>query len=161
MRRSRSSERSAPTRVGVVGEVHACDERLCVLLDHFREGESVDAVWCVGDIVNGPGDPGVRALLCHGLGENDMNNVTADGYGYSLEANDELQTLLRRGPLLVVKGHRHRPAIWRLRDLTLVDTGTLLSPDAPYAVVIDASARTLTPLRFSEAGVTADPAQPF
>jgi len=104
---------------------------------------------------------GVRALLCHGLAENDMNNITADDYGYSLEANDELQALLRRGPLLVVKGHRHRHAIWRLGDLTLVDAGTVLSPEAPCAVVIDASARTIAPLRVSEAGVAANPAQPF
>jgi predicted phosphodiesterase len=217
----RSSERNAPTRVGVVGDVHACDERLSLLLDHLRREQGVDAIWCVGDIVNGPGDPdrcaallvaagavtvrgnhdrwlvegvavipdahrredlrsetnvfldslpasadlelagGVRALLCHGLAENDMNNITADDYGYSLEANDELQALLRRGPLLVVKGHRHRHAIWRLGDLTLVDAGTLLSPEAPCAVVIDASARTIAPLRVSEAGVAANPAQPF
>lgn len=221
MRLVRSSERNAPARVGVVGDVHACDERLSILLDHLRSEQGVDAIWCVGDIVNGPGDPDrcaallaaagavtvrgnhdrwlvegvsvipdahrredlraetnvflnslpasadleltgeVRALLCHGLGDNDMNNITADDYGYSLEANDELQALLRRGPLLVVKGHRHRHAIWRLGDLTLVDAGTLLSPEAPCAVVIDALARTIVPLRVSEAGVAADPAQPF
>ena len=220
MQRFRSIERNAPTRVGVVGDVHACDERLSLLLDHLRREQGVDAIWCVGDIVNGPrprplrGTPrrcgrvtvrgnhdrwlvegvavipdahrredlrsetnvfldslpasadlelagGVRALLCHGLAENDLNNITADDYGYSLEANDELHALLRRGPLLVVKGHRHRHAIWRLGDLTLVDAGTLLSPEAPCAVVIDASARTIAPLRVSEAGVAADPAQPF
>jgi predicted phosphodiesterase len=90
-----------------------------------------------------------------------MNNITVDDYGYSLEANDELQALLRRGSRLVIKGHRHRPAIWRVGNLTLVDAGTLLTPDAPCALVIDAAARTLTPLRVSEAGVAADPAQPF
>lgn len=217
----RSSERNAPARVGVVGDVHACDARLALLLDHFRDVANVDAVWCVGDIVNGPGDPdrcaallaaagavtvrgnhdrwlvegvsvipdahcredlrpetnafldalppsadlelagGVRVLLCHGLAGNDMNNVTADDYGYALEANDELQALLHRGPLLVVKGHRHRPAIWRLGDLTLVDAGSLLSAESPCAVVIDAAAMTITPLRVAEAGVTVDPAQPF
>ena len=104
---------------------------------------------------------GVRARLCHGLAENDMNNLSADDYGYSLEANDELQALLSRGPRLVVKGHRHRPAIWRLGDLTLVDAGTLVTPDAPCAIVIDAPPRTLTPLRVSATGVVADPAQPF
>jgi len=221
MRLLRPSCPNAPARVGVVGDVHACDVRLALVLDHFRDVEHVDAVWCVGDIVNGPGDPyrcarllaaadavtvrgnhdrwlvegvsvipdahrpedlspgaraflealppsadlelagGVRALLCHGLAENDMNNLTAGDYGYSLEANDELQALLRRGPRLVLKGHRHRPAIWRLGDLTVVDAGTLLIPDAPCAVVIDAPARTLAPLRISAAGVAADPAQPF
>ena len=221
MRLSWSRENSAPARVGVVGDVHACDEPLALLLDHLSEHERVDAIWCVGDIVNGPGDPdrcaellasagavtvrgnhdrwlvdrvsvipdahrpedlrpetnafleslppsadlelagSLRALLCHGLADNDMNNLSADDYGYALEANDELQALLRRGPRLVLKGHRHRPAIWRLGDLTLVDAGTLLDPTAACAVVVDASARTITPLRVSATRVAADPAQPL
>jgi predicted phosphodiesterase len=192
---------AAPARVGVVGDVHACDEALALLLEHLREVERVDAVWCVGDIVNGPGDPdrcaallaaagavtvrgnhdrwlvegvsvipdahrpedfapetrayldglrpsaelelagGVRALLCHGLGDNDMNRISADDYGYSLQANDELQALLRRGPRLIVKGHRHRHAIWRVGNLTLVDAGALLDRTAPCAVVVDAAER--------------------
>jgi predicted phosphodiesterase len=104
---------------------------------------------------------GLPVLLCHGLADNDMNAITGDDYGYSLEANDELQTLLRAGPRLVLKGHRHRHAIWRVGGLTLVDAGTLLSPDAPCAMVVDATARTLTPLRVSSAGVVAVPSQPF
>jgi predicted phosphodiesterase len=155
--------------VGVVGDVHACDEPLAFLLDHLREVEHVDAIWCVGDIVNGPGDPdrcaallaaagavtvrgnhdrwlvegvtvipdahrpedlapetraflhglapsadlklagGIRALLCHGLADNDMNMITADDYGYSLEANDELQALLRPQRALRGGGRRGRP----------------------------------------------------
>jgi hypothetical protein len=82
-----------------------------------------------------------------------MNQITADDYSYALEANDDLQELLR--------GHRHRHAIWRVGDLTLVDAGALLNPDAPCAVAVDASARTLAPLRVSPAGVTADAAQTF
>jgi predicted phosphodiesterase len=38
-----------------------------------------------------------RALLCHGLGLNDMAKVGPDDFGYALEANDDLQNLLRRG----------------------------------------------------------------
>jgi hypothetical protein len=90
-----------------------------------------------------------------------MNQITADDYSYALEANDDLQELLRGGRRLVIKGHRHRHAIWRVGDLTLVDAGALLNPDAPCAVAVDASARTLAPLRVSPAGVTADAAQTF
>jgi predicted phosphodiesterase len=104
---------------------------------------------------------GVRALLCHGLADNDMNTITADDYGYSLEANDELQALLRCGPRLVLKGHRHRHAVWRVGGLTLVDAGALLHPDAPCAVVVDAAACTIAPLRLTAAGVVPEPAQPF
>ena len=221
MQRAASQANGAPARVGVVGDVHACDEPLALLLDHLREVERVDAIWCVGDIVNGPGDPdrcaallasagavtvrgnhdrwliegvnvipdahrpedlaaethaflhglpasaelelagGVRALLCHGLADNDMNTITADDYGYSLEANDELQALLHGGPRLVLKGHRHRHAVWRVGGLTLVDAGALLHPDAPCAVVVDAAARTIAPLRLTAAGVVPEPAQPF
>jgi len=222
MRLLRSEEGDAPARVGVIGDVHACDERLALLLDHLREVERVDAVWCVGDIVNGPGDPnrcaallasagavtvrgnhdrwlleavsvipdahrpedltpathafleglppsaelnlagGVRALVCHGLGDNDTNSITADDYGYALEANDDLQALLGAGRAgLVLKGHRHRHAIWRIGDMTLVDAGSLTEPAAPCAVVVGVGARTITPLRVSAAGVSADPALPL
>jgi hypothetical protein len=61
----------------------------------------------------------------------------------------------------VLKGHRHRPAIWRLGDLTLVDARTLLSPKAPCAVVVDAAERTLAPVRILGSSVTTDSAQPF
>ena len=44
------------TRIGVVGDVHACDAALERMLDHLR-GLEVDLLCCVGDIVNGPGDP--------------------------------------------------------------------------------------------------------
>src|SRR3954451_25371071 len=57
MRPSFSPATGAPARGGVVGDVHACDGPLAVLLDDLREVERGDAIWCVGDIVNGPGDP--------------------------------------------------------------------------------------------------------
>jgi predicted phosphodiesterase len=221
MRLFRHRPRATTARVGVIGDVHACDEALAAVLDSLQGG-GVDAIWCVGDIVNGPGDPdrcaamlesagvvtvrgnhdrwllegreviagahrpedlapgtraylsslpasvtvglagGQTALLCHGLGDNDMNGITADDYGYALEANDELQALLSPGgPGLVVKGHRHRHAVWRIGRMTLVDAGSLLEPSAPCAAVVDAAARTITPLRLSGPGVVADPPRAF
>lgn len=35
-----------------------------------------------------------RLLLCHGIGEHDMVRITADDYGYALEANFELQEVV-------------------------------------------------------------------
>jgi predicted phosphodiesterase len=196
-----------PNRIAVIGDVHACDERLELLLLHL-ETECVDRVACVGDIVDGPGDPDAAAallraydvavvrgnhdrwilegvlrdlpdahalaelapetvayltvlppslelpiadgptlLLCHGLGDNDMNKITADDYGYALEVNDELQALLRRGrSRVVVKGHRHRPAVWEIGPLTLVDAGSLLDDCETCAVIVDGAAGTITPL---------------
>jgi Calcineurin-like phosphoesterase len=49
-----SQANGVQARVGVVGDVHACDGPLALLLDHLCEVERVDAIWCVGDIVNGP-----------------------------------------------------------------------------------------------------------
>jgi hypothetical protein len=156
---------AAPPRIGVVGDVHACDERLAVLLDAHRRADLTPETNASLESLPPSADlelaGGVKALLCHGLCENDMKHHHRVDYGYSLEVNDELQALLRRGRLLVIKGHRHRHAIWRLGELTLVDARTLLCPDAPCPLVIDASARTLAPLRVSASGVLADPSQLF
>lgn len=50
-----SSPRVTLGRIGVLGDVHAEDERLAEALAHFA-GRDLDAVLCVGDIVDGPGD---------------------------------------------------------------------------------------------------------
>ena len=161
-----------PNRVAVIGDVHACDRRLDLLLTHLDEQE-LEMVACVGDIVDGPGDPdataalrdlpasvdvkladGTRLVLCHGVLDNDMNKITADDYGYALEVNDELQSLLRdRRPCVVVKGHRHRPAIWTVGRLTLVDAGSLLEESQTCAVIVDANERTVTPIAVGRDGV--------
>ncbi|HSD02988.1 MAG TPA: metallophosphoesterase, partial [Gaiellales bacterium] len=51
-----------PSRIAVIGDVHACDQRLDLLLMHLGEQE-LDLVACVGDIVDGPGDPNAAAAL--------------------------------------------------------------------------------------------------
>jgi predicted phosphodiesterase len=74
-------------------------------------------------------------------GRERQNGITADDYGYALEANDELQELLRQGRFrLVLKGHRHQPAIWRIGEMTLADIGALTEPAAPCAAIVDARA---------------------
>jgi predicted phosphodiesterase len=201
-------------RIAIIGDVHACDRRLELLLSQLH-AEDLDLVACVGDIVDGPGDPDASAallrshgvatvrgnhdrwvlegvlrdlpdahaldalapetvgylrslpgsleialaggpdvLLCHGLLDNDMNKITADDYGYALEVNDELQALLRdRQPRVVVKGHRHRPAIWAIGNLTLVDAGSLLEEAETCAVIVDGPARSITPISLGAEGV--------
>ena len=89
---------------------------------------------------------GARLLLCHGLGANDMNPITADDYGYALEANDELQALVaRETALIVVKGHRHRGERWRNGLLTLIDVGTLLDVTPWCGGVLDVETGTWLP----------------
>jgi predicted phosphodiesterase len=209
-----------PRRIGVVGDVHACDARLEQLVT-FLQAQALDRIVCVGDIVNGPGDPdacaailvgadaltvrgnhdrwllegrqppvrnahrledlqpatvaflralpasveleaadGARLLLCHGLCDNDMNSITADDYGYALEANEELQGLLRSGERrIVIKGHRHRPCVWRVGELSFVDAGSLLADAKSSGAVLDVPARVVLPLVLTDAGVEVGDAQ--
>jgi hypothetical protein len=73
-----------------------------------------------------------------------------------LEANDDLQALLRGGTTrLVLKGHRHRHAIWRIGGMTPVDAGPTSSPSAPCAVVVDVDAATITPLQVADGAAVA------
>lgn len=209
-------------RVGVIGDVHACDKRLTHLVS-FLQAQALDQLVCVGDVVNGPGDPnacaallesagvvtvrgnhdrwllegrpplgddvhrledlepstiaflralpgslelrgadGTQLLLCHGLLDNDMNSITADDYGYALEANDELQTLLAASERrIVIKGHRHRPAVWRLKELTLIDAGSLLDYNPTCGAIIDIPASTITSIAVRNATVELADSHPF
>jgi predicted phosphodiesterase len=197
-------EMAGPSRIGVIGDVHACDDRLAALL-RFFESRDLDCIVCVGDVVTGPGSPDrcvelladadvltvrgnhdrwlldgtppvglhghrlgelapstvdflrslppsvrlnaaydTRILLCHGLGDNDMNQISADDFGYALEANRELQELLaERAPLVVVKGHRHRSAVWSIGALLLLDAGTLADPVNAVGAIIDLPEKTI------------------
>ena len=57
-------------RLLVIGDVHACDERLARLLA-YADGLRVDATCCIGDVVTGPdgllyvalNDPGLIVRL--------------------------------------------------------------------------------------------------
>jgi len=66
------------------------------------------------------------ALLCHGLGPNDMAKVDPDDFGYALYANDDLQNLLRNGYFRwVINGHSHRRMVRTFPGLTIINAGTL------------------------------------
>lgn len=81
-----------------------------------------------------------RALLCHGVGTNDMRRLTPDDFGYALTSNDELQELIRSKYSVVVGGHTHRSMVRRLGGLVFVNPGTLLrgltDPPCPAAFAI-------------------------
>jgi predicted phosphodiesterase len=198
-----TSSPPAPRRVGVIGDVHGCDDALVGLLRFFGD-QSLDALWCVGDIADGPGDidacvslltehdvltvrgnhdrwlltdamrqepqahsrlalwpasrefleqtplsatfetsAGLDVVLCHGLGDDDMDNIGPGDYGYGLEVNERLGELLADGrPRIVVKGHTHRYAVWQLETLTLVNAGTLLHYSDVCGVILELSADT-------------------
>jgi predicted phosphodiesterase len=82
--------------------------------------------------------PSGLALLCHGLGPDDMAGVRPYDHGHALETNDALQTLLRQNRYrYVISGHTHRPMVRTLSGLTIINAGTLLRDHHPCCAVVD------------------------
>jgi predicted phosphodiesterase len=77
-------------------------------------------------------------LLCHGLGTNDMAKVRDDDFGYALETNDDLQSLLRLAQYsIVVNGHSHYAMVRNFGSLTVVNAGTLKRDNEPCVLIVD------------------------
>lgn len=77
-------------------------------------------------------------LLCHGLGENDMAMVRPSHDGYAIEANLDLQSLLKaKRYRFVVSGHSHEPMVRTIGDLTLINAGTLDRHDRQVCCAVD------------------------
>ena len=193
-----ASQSAAPLRrVGVLGDVHAEDVALDAAL-HFFAHQSLDAVLCVGDIVDGPGDaertvallmehdvvcvrgnherwfaggharslpdatpagtlsggakaflaslPATRtldtvagaALLCHGLGRDDMARLDDDTRGYALACCTELWSVhAARDVAWMIGGHTHRRMVRRFDHLTVLNAGTLYRAHDPCLMMVD------------------------
>lgn len=182
-------------KFGLVGDIHAEDERLAAALAIF-ERESVERVLCVGDVVDGAGDVdrccalltasnalGVRGnhdrwiledrmrslpnahhkaelapqslallsalpatreiqtprgllLLCHGVGDDDMQRLKPDDEGYALDSNLALAGLLDVNRwAFAVGGHTHDRMVRRFEDLVFVNPGTLARDHAPCCAI--------------------------
>jgi predicted phosphodiesterase len=79
-----------------------------------------------------------RALLCHGLGPNDMAKVSPDDFGYALDANDDLQNILRgRTYRWILNGHSHRRMVRDFGGITLINAGTLMRHHEPCFLELD------------------------
>jgi putative phosphoesterase len=77
-----------------------------------------------------------RLLLCHGLGENDMQRLTPDDYGYALEVIGELHSLVANPVYkFVVNGHTHRRMVRRFENLTVINAGTLYAKHEPCIAI--------------------------
>ena len=82
--------------------------------------------------------PRGSVLICHGLGTNDMADLKPEDYGYAIEANFELQELIRsRQYRFVVNGHTHCRMVRHFGDLTVINVGTLRSYAGPGLAMID------------------------
>lgn len=93
-------------------------------------------------------------LLCHGLGENDMATVRPHHEGYAIEANLELQKLLKSKQYrFVVSGHSHEPMVRNIGKLTLINAGTLDRHDRQVCSVIDFEQRCIEFFNISQGTV--------
>lgn len=78
------------------------------------------------------------ALLCHGLGKNDMARLTPGDYGYAIEANIDLQNLIRGQKYrYVINGHTHYKMVRHFGNLTVINAGTLKQEHEPGFLAID------------------------
>jgi len=92
-------------------------------------------------------------LLCHGVGVNDMRQLTPHDYGYALTVNDELQDLIADGRYAVmIGGHTHRSMVKRFGGLTVINPGTLLRRHEPGFAVANFGERTVQFYTFDTSG---------
>lgn len=78
------------------------------------------------------------ALLCHGLGPNDMAKVGPDDFGYALATNDDLQQLLQsRYFRWVINGHSHCRMVRSFPGVTIINAGTLKPEHSPCFLEVD------------------------
>lgn len=91
------------------------------------------------------------AMLCHGLGPNDMASVTPDDFGYALEVKTELHHLLADPSVTAVfNGHTHRRMVRHFRGLTIVNAGTLHRSQEPGIVIVEPGAGDVSWLSLCE-----------
>jgi predicted phosphodiesterase len=82
--------------------------------------------------------PDGRMLLCHGVGEFDLEKVTSYDTDYSLRTNRYLQNVIGSGKYRgMVNGHSHERLLRRVGPFVIVNAGTLKHPDDPGFVVLE------------------------
>jgi predicted phosphodiesterase len=94
------------------------------------------------------------ALLCHGLGDDDMAEVKPHDHAHALESNEALQALIRAQRFrYVINGHTHWPMVRALGELTVINAGTLLGSHNPCCALLDFAQRTVRYHAVDEHGV--------
>lgn len=82
--------------------------------------------------------PRGRLMLCHGMGDDDMNHVYPDSQGYELEANLMLSRVLQAKEYrFVINGHTHKPMVRRIQGLTIINGGSLCGNERPVCSMVD------------------------
>jgi predicted phosphodiesterase len=85
------------------------------------------------------------ALLCHGLGPNDMAFVGAEDSGASLAENEALRALQADAEVQIVfNGHTHQRMVRHFAGLTVVNAGTISRRNEQGAVLVDLASGEVT-----------------
>jgi predicted phosphodiesterase len=94
-----------------------------------------------------------RALLCHGLGDDDMAKVAPADEPHGL-VDDRLEALLRgpQPPRWILNGHSHRRLVRSFAGTTLINAGTLRRDHQPGFLEIDFARPIATPFDFDPTG---------
>jgi len=92
------------------------------------------------------------ALLCHGLGDNDMAQVQAHERGKELDDNADLQALKSSAYRVVMNGHTHKAGVIDIEPLTLINAGTLRRDRNPCCSTIDCEEAEVTFFDITSAG---------
>jgi len=136
-------------RIGLIGDIHAEDERLWEALD-----DSTRAMLAALPVTLEIATVGGPALLCHGIGSNDMSKLNPDDHGYAVAVSEELQELLRtRRHRWVLNGHSHKRMVRHFPGLTMVNAGTLKRGEEAGFFELDFAAGVARLFEFEGPGV--------
>lgn len=101
-----------------------------------------------------------RALLCHGIGPNDMAKVTPDDFGYAIDWNEDSQNVVHVGRYRwLLNGHSHRRMVRRFGELTFINAGTLKRDHQPCFLELDFERGSVLVFSFNPAGTVHAPAE--
>jgi predicted phosphodiesterase len=90
------------------------------------------------------------ALLCHGVGENDMRKVWPGTVRMPIERSPELDSLIQRDDTrFVLNGHLHYRVIVNFERLTLLNAGTLKGDHRPGVSILDFDTETASAYEFA------------
>lgn len=83
------------------------------------------------------------ALLCHGVGEDDMAFLDADTRGYGLQSMmGELRPLMEDPAVqLMLGGHTHRRMVRAMPGFVVINAGTLADNGPPGFIIVNFDAR--------------------
>jgi predicted phosphodiesterase len=90
------------------------------------------------------------ALLCHGVGDNDLRKVWPGSARMAPERSHELDAVIdSNSTRLVLNGHLHYRVIVNFESLTLINAGTLKGEHRPGISILDLAQNTVTAFEFT------------